>query len=182
MSLLCRLKNLVHKGILKEKDLERIVIIPKDQQSCEYAVNCEDLEECKELMTDINGDTVYAVRMSDVRRLPPVTPKPNDKALKIISETMMDMVNNKPFEEVMGNLENNMREMGIEVPILKEQEPFNAKPKTGHCKDCKWWKDSDGAFRRGIGAESRCPLNRVEVYEGSGYCYMFEPQESENKE
>lgn len=29
MSLLCRLKNLVHKGTLKEKDLERIIIIPE---------------------------------------------------------------------------------------------------------------------------------------------------------
>jgi hypothetical protein len=55
------------------------------------------------------------------------TTQPNYKALKIISETMMDMLNNKPFEEVMGNLENNMREMGIEVSILKEQEP---------CEDC----------------------------------------------
>jgi len=58
-----------------------------------------------------------------LREMPPVTPKPNDKALKIISETMMDMVNNKPFEEVMGNLENNMREMGIGIPILKDEEP-----------------------------------------------------------
>ena len=30
MSLLCRLKKLVHKGELEEKDLDRIVIIPKD--------------------------------------------------------------------------------------------------------------------------------------------------------
>ena len=51
--------------------------------------------------------------------------------------------------------------------------------KTGHCKDCKWWKDSDGAYRRGIGAESKCPINRREVFEGNGYCYMYEPQESE---
>ena len=47
------------------------------------------------------------------------------------------------------------------------------------CKDCKWWKDSDGVFRRGIEAESQCPMNRIEVFEGNGYCYMFEPQESE---
>ena len=53
------------------------------------------------------------------------------------------------------------------------------RPKTGHCKDCKWWKDSDGVFRRGIDAESQCPINRIEVYEGNGYCFMFEPQESE---
>ena len=52
----------------------------------------------------------------------------------------------------------------------------------GHCKDCKWWKwwkDGDGIFRRGIGAESKCPINSEVVYEGKGYCYMFEPQESE---
>lgn len=51
------------------------------------------------------------------------------------------------------------------------------KSKIGYCKDCKWWKDSDGAFRRGVGAESQCPINREEVYEGNGYCYIFEPQE-----
>lgn len=33
MSLLCRLKNLVHKGLLKKEDLDRIVIIPKGQEN-----------------------------------------------------------------------------------------------------------------------------------------------------
>ena len=60
------------------------------------------------------------------------------------------------------------------LPSVTPQEP-----KTGHCKDCKWWKDSDGAFRRGIGAESQCPMNRIEVYEWNGYCFMFEPREQE---
>lgn len=55
------------------------------------------------------------------------------------------------------------------------------KEKTWHCKDCKWWKDNDGVYRRGIGAESKCPINRKEVYEGNGYCFMFEPQESEEE-
>lgn len=63
------------------------------------------------------------------------------------------------------------------LPSVTPQEP-----KTGHCKDCKWWKDSDGAYRRGIGAESQCPINSKEVFEGNGYCYMFEPQESEDDE
>jgi len=62
------------------------------------------------------------------------------------------------------------------LPSVNPQEP-----KTGYCKDCKWWKDSDGVYRRGIGAESQCPMNRIEVIEGNGYCYMFEPQESEDK-
>ena len=56
----------------------------------------------------------------------------------------------------------------------------SAKPKK--CKDCKWWKDSDGVYRRGIRAESKCPINNVSVNHGLGYCYMFEVQESENKE
>lgn len=51
----------------------------------------------------------------------------------------------------------------------------SAEPKK--CKDCKWWKDSDGVYRRGIGAESKCPINNVSVNHGLGYCYMFEPQE-----
>ena len=49
-----------------------------------------------------------------------------------------------------------------------------------HCRDCKWWKDSDGTYRRGTGAESICPMNTLIVYEGDGYCYLFEPQESED--
>ena len=57
------------------------------------------------------------------------------------------------------------------LPSVTPQEP--------KCKDCKWWKDSDGEYRRGCGAESKCPINRKEVYEGNGYCYLFEPQESE---
>jgi hypothetical protein len=54
----------------------------------------------------------------------------------------------------------------------------SAEPKK--CKDCKWWRDSDGAYRRGIKAV--CPINRREVFEGNGYCYMFEPQERSDKE
>lgn len=42
---------------------------------CEDVINRNDVEECVELMTDINGDTVYAVRMSDIRQIPSVTPK-----------------------------------------------------------------------------------------------------------
>jgi len=48
----------------------------KDSEPCEDAVSRKDIGECIELMTDINGKTIYAVRMSDIRKLPPVTPKP----------------------------------------------------------------------------------------------------------
>ena len=45
------------------------------------------------------------------------------------------------------------------------------------CKDCKYWKDGDGVYRRGLDAESKCPLNLKEVYEGTFYCGMAERRE-----
>lgn len=51
-----------------------------------------------------------------------------------------------------------------------------------YCKDCKWWKESDGTYKRGLGAESKCPMNTEIVYRGEGYCYMAEKQESEEEE
>jgi len=46
-----------------------------------------------------------------------------------------------------------------------------------HCKDCKHWKDSDGVYRRGFDAESKCPLNLKEVYEGTFFCGMAKRKE-----
>ena len=57
-----------------------------------------------------------------------------------------------------------------------EQQP------TGHCKDCRWWKDSDGAYRRGVEAESICPINREEILKGEGYCFLYEPKMQEVEE
>lgn len=65
------------------------------------------------------------------------------------------------------------------VEDIKTLPSVTPKEKIGYCKDCKWWKDNDGVYRRGIGAESKCPINCKKVYEGNGYCFMFEPQESE---
>jgi len=66
----------------------------------------------------------------------------------------------------------------IQTEVLK-MSPVT--PQEPRCKECKWWKDSDGEYRRGCGAESQCPINRREVFEGNGYCFLFEPQESEDK-
>lgn len=50
------------------------------------------------------------------------------------------------------------------------------------CKNCKWWKDSDGAYRRGCNAESKCPISHIEVYEGNGYCFLGERKEQTDGE
>lgn len=62
----------------------------------------------------------------------------------------------------------------LRMPSVTPQEP--------KCKDCKWWKDNNGEYRRGINAESQCPINCKEVYEGNGYCFLYEPQEARGKE
>ena len=53
----------------------------------------------------------------------------------------------------------------------------SAEPEIIRCKDCKHWKDSDGVFRRGTGAESKCPLNLHQVYEGTFFCGLAERRE-----
>ena len=67
------------------------------------------------------------------------------------------------------------------LKAVEALSPVTLQPKIGRCKDCRWWKDSDGVYRRDCFTESQCPINRKEVYEGNGYCYMFEPQEREVK-
>ena len=52
-----------------------------------------------------------------------------------------------------------------------------AQPDIIYCKDCKHWKDSDGVYRRGLDAESKCPLNMKEVYEGTFFCGMAKRRE-----
>lgn len=68
-----------------------------------------------------------------------------------------------------------------DTQAIREMPSVTPQPKVKKCKDCKWWKDSDGVYRRGIHAESQCPINRKEVLEGNGYCFMYEPQERSKK-
>lgn len=109
-------------------------------------------------------------------------------AIKILADELNHTKQHLKFknkaEDYYKELQDIADALKIAINSLKIDEQYDlameqAEPKTGHCKDCKWWKDSDGVFRRGIGAESQCPMNRIEVYEGNGYCHMFEPQESE---
>ena len=93
-----------------------------------------------------------------------------------------DAVDRKLVCAFIGGLISDDRERKKGLEYIRHMPPVTPQPKTGHCKDCKWWKDSDGTYCRGIHAESKCPINRKEVYEGNGYCYMFEPQESEDKD
>ena len=58
----------------------------------------------------------------------------------------------------------------IESCIDDMKELPSAQPEIIWCKDCKHQKDSDGVYRRGINAESKCPVNLQAVYEGNFYC------------
>lgn len=63
-----------------EREYEKSKALFHKIVECEDTISRDDVEECKELMTDINGDTVYAVRMSDIRQLSSV--KPQTECLK----------------------------------------------------------------------------------------------------
>jgi len=91
MSLLCRLKNLVHKGILKEEDLDRIVIIPKEQEPCEdcisraeaidalgYDISIESDEGLDAYKTVIKEmlSKIYDAQKENIEKLPSIQPKP----------------------------------------------------------------------------------------------------------
>jgi argonaute-like protein implicated in RNA metabolism and viral defense len=58
--------------------------------------------------------------------------------------------------------------------LLKELKERRRAPETIFCHECKHWKDSDGVYRRGISAESKCPVNSRQVYEGIFFCGMAE--------
>ena len=66
---------------------------------------------------------------------------------------------------------NEVREIVNELPPVI--------PTHGTCKDCEHWKDSDGVYRRGVDAESKCPINIKEVCEGKFFCKDFEKRGKE---
>ena len=68
-----------------------------------------------------------------------------------------------------------IREMLDELESLPSVQP---QPIVG-CKDCMHWRDSDGVYRRGADAESKCPLNTQEVYAGTFYCGYAERRTDE---
>ena len=60
------------------------------------------------------------------------------------------------------------------IAWLRELQERRKEPKIIFCHECKHWKDSDGVYRRGICAESKCPVNSRQVYEGIFFCGMAE--------
>lgn len=74
--------NVSNSEVERDPDILRLC---SDAGTLEYAKPCDDvvsrqmLDEINELMTDINGDTVYAVKMSDLRQLPSVSITPQPK-------------------------------------------------------------------------------------------------------
>ena len=102
MSLLCRLKNLVHKGLLKKEELDRIIIIPKEPsddmvsrgvfeqleklgyvlgqkiEPCEDCISRNKVLEGKVIHQSCDGVEIidsYAVPVEYIEQLPSIQPK-----------------------------------------------------------------------------------------------------------
>lgn len=82
-------------------------------------------------------------------------------------ELIANMINNAPT----------VKEIPTKIPIDVFEKLVSKEPNIRHCKDCKWWRDSDGVYRRGVHAESKCPINTKVVLDGEGYCYLFNKNE-----
>ena len=91
-----------------------------------------------------------------------------------------DCVSRKAMLNAITEIDNNVN-MDIytnEVrEIVKELPPVTLTH--GTCKNCEHWKDSDGVYRRGVDAESKCPINIKEVCEGKFFCKDFEKRGKE---
>ena len=75
------------------------------QEPCDDAVSRTDIDEMKEIMTDIEGDYVYAVRTADIRKLPSVTPtRPKGKWIEIVTE--IDSLGNRTWYHKCSNCGN----------------------------------------------------------------------------
>ena len=57
-----------------EQTINKLTHAISEQEPNTDAVSRQMIEEIKEIMTDIGGNSVYVARMSDIRALPPVTP------------------------------------------------------------------------------------------------------------
>lgn len=102
--------------------------------------------------------------------------KVKNRAIKALEQpTSDDCVSRQAVLDILSHYAHNF---GADNGI-KSLPPV--KPTHGTCKDCKHWKDSDGVYHRGIGAESKCPVNNSRVFEGTFCCAAFEKRGNENE-
>lgn len=119
-------------------------------------------------------DFVAYVKYDDmvncVNGMPSVAPSINNSSECIDKDLAVDCIDRNSIKYYSGTSGYMYASKGEidKLPPVTPQEP--------RCRECKWWKDSDGTFRRGIGAESQCPINTHAVYSGEGYCYKFSPK------
>ena len=133
----------------EEDALDMAIKALKQEPICPSAgIDCEDcpayepsgdlisrqaFDEIKELMTDINGDTVYAVRMSDIRQLPSVNPQPYEDAIsrqEVLENAFKIYTHECGLVEVVG------------VATIKELPPVKPQePKIGH-----WIEKDDNLY------------------------------------
>ena len=151
---------------------------------CEDAVSRHRLlNDLEELTTAWEKYPVMAeqikgveVAIGYVKSIPSVQPETHEErtethACDLISRAMLlEYIHNEPVGKMLCDKYN--------LDGVIKQLP-SAQPEIIRCKDCKQWKDSDGVYRRGVDAESKCPLNIQEVYAGTFYCGYAERRTDE---
>ncbi len=128
-------------------------------------------QDCKDYGCEIPECFDADRAIKELKDLPPVQPKLSESEDCISRQAVLKLQYRIDDSATLST-----RDV-VNVEDIEDLSSVTPKPKIGHCKDCKWWRDSDGVYRRGINAESQCPINGSQVFEGNGYCYMFKLKE-----
>ena len=155
--------------------------------TCEADERCEVVEECiKALEQPTNDDCVSRAEVKEfVEYIQSIKDDHNTKGAPINYGTICDLVIRgwKLMDLPPVTPTQCIATVQFSKEDLKDicNERIEVACQHGTCKDCKHWKDSDGVYRRGVGAESKCPINNSRVFEGTFYCANFEMRGSENE-
>lgn len=167
------------------------------KEPCKDAISLEDLEECKELMTDVNGDTVYAVKMSEIRQLPPVNPQEpcgdtnanqhNANALNDIGQRINALEGDLISRQEVNNLQRYRYNCGetsitcVSLTDVNELPPVTPQPKTGYWIHSIYSEEGKDVYKCSCcGKEIEVPIeSRDDLYIDYPYCHCGAKMESE---
>lgn len=139
------------------------------KRAIKYIENLKELSEEDKEDIEIYKDQLEAFNMA----MELLEQQPSEDCVS--RKELLKLYGNRAFE--LQKTHQTDKQLGINwcINTLNELPPVT--PTHGTCKNCKHWKDSDGVYRRGIGAESKCPINNSRVFEGTFYCADFERRE-----
>jgi len=103
-------------------------------EPCDDAISRAVLDEMKEIMNDINGNPHYVVRMEDIRKLPPVTPKPTMRD-RVEKEYLLESIR-EDLEKLQSENDELRKQIEPCEDAISREAAIDAIEKWLSCYDC----------------------------------------------